>query len=101
MEPTGARHNKRLRSERVTAARQLGRHTVEQWEALREFCGFRCVRCGRNGHQDRDHILPIYLGGSDGIDNIQPLCAWCNSSKGPDATDHRPSGWREAISELL
>lgn len=89
--------NRQLRSMRMAAAKKLGTHTRVQWEALRRFCEFRCVKCGREGHQDRDHIKPIYQGGSDSIENIQPLCAWCNSAKGPDSTDHRPSGWREVV----
>jgi uncharacterized protein YdaU (DUF1376 family) len=89
--------NRRIRAERMAAARKLGRHTTGQWNALRAFCQFKCVRCGRKGHQDRDHIKPVYQGGSDGIENIQPLCACCNSSKGFEALDYRPRGWREAV----
>lgn len=92
-----ARHHKRLRSKRLAAGRQLGRHTVEQWKQLVEFCGRRCVCCGVDDYLVRDHILPLYLGGSDGIENIQPLCWECNSRKGPDSTDHRPEDWREAL----
>lgn len=29
-----------------------------------------------------DHILPKSLGGSDDLDNLQPMCAECNFSKG-------------------
>lgn len=93
--------NRELRSARMAAAREKGRHTDEEWKALREFCGFKCVRCGAEGHQDRDHILPVYQGGSDGIDNIQPLCARCNASKGSESVDHRPSGWRAFVEQTL
>lgn len=86
---------RRSRSENMTRARKLGRHTELEWQALLDECGSLCVRCGvsandLHGGLVRDHIKPIYQGGSDGIDNIQPLCKHCNSSKGPDNTDLRP-----------
>ena len=92
------RKNKDLRKQRMAEARKKGTHKSEEWELLKEEFDYRCVKCGREGyHLDRDHILPVYLGGSDGIENIQPLCAWCNAAKGPESFNwkqHRRSvGW--------
>lgn len=84
------------RSERLAAARKKGTHKPEEWQALMEFCGFNCVRCGAHGVV-KDHIQPIYQGGSDSIENLQPLCRGCNASKGADTSDLRPEGWRDAI----
>lgn len=58
-----------------------GSHTREEWFSLLELCGNRCVCCGQAKKLTRDHIVPIIVGGSDFIENIQPLCRECNSSK--------------------
>jgi hypothetical protein len=83
----GRRNATRLRTERLAAARAKGTHTAEQWHGLLEQYAFRCVQCGCRPlpRPCKDHILPIYRGGSDAIDNLQPLCRECNSSKGPDS----------------
>ncbi len=72
----------------MRAARAKGRHTKAEWVALKtEFKGC-CVRCGSSAYNvERDHIVPVYQGGSDSIENIQPLCARCNASKGPETTN--------------
>lgn len=86
------------RSERLAAARRLGKHTKEEWDALAKFCGGKCLKCGSEDVV-KDHVTPIYQGGSDAIDNLQPLCLPCNNKKGADNTDLRPSGWRNALKE--
>ena len=81
---------RRLRAERLRQARTKGTHTKQEWEELKAKFGYQCVRCGTDKYNvERDHIIPIYMGGSDSIDNIQPLCAWCNVSKGPETIDWR------------
>lgn len=97
----GAGSSDATRAQRLAEARAKGRHSAEEWHALVAICGGVCVRCGSSGALVKDHITPIYQGGSDGIDNLQPLCKSCNSSKGPDATDHRPANWREHLQIML
>lgn len=95
--------NKRLRSERLARARLLGTHTKREWEKLKIACGFKCVFCGGASglsNVERDHIIPLYQGGSDSIENIQPACARCNASKGSESIDRRPAGWRDAYALL-
>ena len=80
------------RSERLADARAISRHTKQEWDEMIAFFGYLCVKCGNTESEIvKDHIVPIYQGGSDGIDNLQPLCISCNSSKGPESVDYRIS----------
>lgn len=80
----GERHLRHLRSTlrtaRLNQARKLGTHTKDELIDLYEEFDFRCVCCGVEGVV-RDHIIPIFAGGSDSIENIQPLCRPCNAGK--------------------
>lgn len=91
----------KTRSARLAEARKKGTHTPIEWQSLLNIFEGVCPRCHHPFEENRgvvrDHIRPIYQGGSDGIDNIQPLCVSCNASKGPDSTDHRPLGWRDKM----
>jgi len=61
-----------------------GTHTFVQWEELKRQYSHTCPSCGRCEPQVKlteDHIIPISRGGTDNIDNIQPLCQSCNSTK--------------------
>lgn len=58
-----------------------GSHTLEEWEALKVRHGGKCVGCGERMPLTRDHIVPLALGGTHDIENIQPLCRNCNSRK--------------------
>lgn len=89
--------NRDKRRARMANSKALGTHTEEQWTALVDFCGRKCVKCSLPESTDKDHIKPVYQGGSDAIDNLQPLCASCNASKGAEAIDYRPPGWQAAV----
>ena len=85
-----SRLNTKIRSIRIAAARAKGTHTEALWVSLVAAFGCRCVMCGESMQASdiqKDHIVPIYQGGSDGIENLQPLCRPCNASKGPDNTN--------------
>lgn len=86
------RRSRHIRNERLKAARAKGTHTKEEWEEMKVFFKNTCVRCfGESGliNIEKDHIIPLYLGGSDAIENLQPLCALCNIQKVHNTTDYR------------
>lgn len=77
---------KRYRNRRNCAKRRApdglkGRHTFAEWEDLKRRAKHRCVKCRKRKPLTRDHIIPLCLGGSDEITNIQPLCMSCNCRK--------------------
>lgn len=74
--------NKRIRRERLK--RFGGSHSVEEWEEVKSMYSYTCPACFRKEPEiklTRDHILSLSNGGSDDIENIQPLCVRCNSRK--------------------
>jgi hypothetical protein len=88
------------RSERLTNARAIATHTNAEWTSLLNFCENRCCKCSQPLLVVKDHIIPVYQGGSDGIENLQPLCRRCNSSKGPDNQDYRPVDWKKCLPDV-
>lgn len=67
-----------------------GGFTEQEWMDLVSHFGGRCLGCGRGDRPlERDHVVPLSLGGADHIDNIQPLCRPCNASKGNRIIDYR------------
>lgn len=69
-----------------------GNYTVEEWVSLKRKYNYACLCCGIAEPDIKltvDHVIPLYLGGSNFIDNIQPLCFSCNSRKGIKIIDYR------------
>lgn len=55
--------------------------TAEDWEQVLEFFEGRCAYCGEPGELERDHFLPLILGGGYVRGNIIPSCRSCNATK--------------------
>jgi 5-methylcytosine-specific restriction endonuclease McrA len=69
-----------------------GSHTEDEWEQLKAFYDYQCLQCGKKEPDiklTRDHVIPLTQGGTDFIDNIQPLCVRCNSKKNNKHIDYR------------
>jgi hypothetical protein len=61
-----------------------GQHTFEDWQKVKALFDYRCVWCGRQEPEvvlTEDHKIPLTKDGTNNIDNIQPMCLSCNSSK--------------------
>ncbi len=51
---------------------------------------WKCLNCHSKKQLTVDHIVPVSLGGGDGVDNLQTLCKTCNERKGNGSTkDYR------------
>lgn len=59
-------------------------HTFGEWELLKKQYGYTCPCCKKSEPEIKlteDHIIPLSKGGTDIIENIQPLCLKCNMHK--------------------
>lgn len=77
-------------AQRASKMGSEGSFTAEEWQALCEKYGNKCLCCGATDNSlTMDHIIPVSEGGSSNIENIQPLCQSCNSRKGIQIIDYR------------
>jgi 5-methylcytosine-specific restriction endonuclease McrA len=79
----------RKQRRRASLVEAQGTFSAQEWRELCESCNNVCLACGTAGPLSADHIRPLALGGSNSIDNIQPLCVPCNSSKALAVIDYR------------
>lgn len=72
------------RSRRALKRNAEGSHTGHEIKALfaAQFSKCACCDVDISEGYHADHIIPLILGGSNWISNIQLLCALCNLSKG-------------------
>lgn len=79
-----------------------GKHTGLEWLLVRDYYApdGKCPSCHkdprgfRNIHKKYrkltlDHVVPVNLGGTSDISNIQPLCFRCNNLKRKSIVDYR------------
>jgi hypothetical protein len=82
----------RINSLRRRARKQNaeGDFTTQEWIDLCNQYHNICLCCKEEKPLEADHIVPLSKGGTNNIDNIQPLCKSCNSSKHTKTIDYRP-----------
>jgi 5-methylcytosine-specific restriction endonuclease McrA len=66
-----------------------GSYTVAEWDNLCRAHEYKCVCCGQQKSLHPDHVVPVSMGGTSNIDNIQPLCTSCNTRKKDKTIDYR------------
>lgn len=65
--------------------RTAGVIDYNEWIKKCNLLGNKCQMCGKSSDVVKltiDHILPISKGGTNILENLQPLCLNCNSKKG-------------------
>ena len=91
----------------------MSRHHVHfnkaRWAAVRrvvlERDGWWCLKCGRAGRLEVDHVVPLKRGGDPGaLTNLQALCRACHIEKTrrENRRELTPaeSAWRDLVAQL-
>lgn len=68
-----------------------GTFSVDEWRAIRDYYGNKCLACNEQRPLTIDHIVPLSKGGRNDASNLQPLCNKCNSAKWNRTIDYRPT----------
>ena len=96
-----AEHCRNQNNRRARLRGNGGTYSITQWRALKACFGNICLCCGRDENTLQkggcrlvpDHVVAIAKGGSNNIENIQPLChgkGGCNNCKATHCLDFRP-----------
>src|SRR3990167_2126603 len=80
------------RQRRVIKLGNGGAHTQGEWEILKAQYNWTCLACKKVETEITltvDHVIPLSRGGSDNIENVQPLCRSCNAKKHTNITNYK------------
>lgn len=87
------------RTRRAKLAGSIGKHTKNDVDLILTKQNGKCAFCfvKMNGVYHVDHIMPLFLGGSNWPENLQCLCPTCNVRKGAK----HPNEWAKDNGRLL
>jgi len=77
------------RLRRALSAGAAGSFSLDAFASLCAYYDNRCLCCGLAKKLTADHVVPLSKGGTNYIENIQPLCSSCNSRKHTQTVDYR------------
>ena len=78
------------RAGKARKAGAIGSFGLKEWTDLISQFDDHCVCCWDTVKLTMDHVVPVSMGGTNCISNIQPLCKTCNSRKRTETVDYRP-----------
>ena len=93
-----------LENRRAAKMKNGGQIYHDEWVDLCEKYGNRCINPNCPDPSKPltiDHVVPIKMGGSNTINNVQPLCQRCNSSKNVKIIDYRIEKYYEQTKKSL
>lgn len=78
-------HRASTRAYKIRKKNASGSLKKHDWAILLEIYNWTCPMCWKKEpeiHLSVDHKIPLSKGGTNYLDNIQPLCLNCNAKKG-------------------
>lgn len=86
---------------RARIAGSIGGHTRAEWHVILDKQKNKCAYCGFAGKLEKDHRIPVSLGGSDMAVNLQGLCKPCNGSKSAKIAEGTQLGIFDRITKAV
>jgi hypothetical protein len=72
---------------RLTASRYTSRKDIRK--KVFDKYGKKCLCCNSTMDIQIDHVIPVFDGGKNELENLQPLCKKCNVTKRTKFIDYR------------
>lgn len=88
----GRKRNRSVDADRAHEAKRRGAPFRAGVPAFMRKHMTKCAACGATENLEIDHVMPLALGGTSALKNLQMLCKTCNTRKGATYVDYRYLG---------